>query len=704
MCSICLVARCLSFLSARTTPDRLVIGSPSAGDDMRRLLQICCKDGGRECRPSPAYPRNLVPRGNRESVAKRMKNSVPKEVCVVLPGSSAATALPSRWSLVSDRGPAVTVLSPEGDLHVIFAMDAMAGTPEEIAGRAWRLFDSSFSFPVLQKVQMPGSSGWDAIFQIVYNVPAAESRGAVALLRTLRDKAYITLIFGATGSLNRRLAQISEIMENWKPEGLTAPSLAGSQQRTWEEKQSLAMGDFLRSAMAEMHVPGAAIAVVQRGRIVFAEGFGVRRIGSSEQVRPETQFMIGSSTKPLTTLMMARLVAARNFEWSTPVTRLLPDFALADSELTNRLEMRHTVSASTGMPRRDLDLVFKFKGVTPEQRLAEMKEMRPTTGFGETFQYSNYLVAAGGYAAARSFRPQGSLEDAYKEAMRELVFEPLGMKMTTFDEGGADGAASPHSTDFEGKTALLDPVMEEFANAIAPSGAAWSTVIDMAQYLLLELNGGKLPNGDEFLSEEAIQARWGGGIKINDKMSYGLGLLRSDEDGLDVISHGGNTLGFSADLYFLPKEGIGAVLLTNLRAANLFLAAARQKVFELLFDAPPKADKMIAAATQAEREAVAGRLARVKLDAGWLARLEKLVGEYESHELGPLIVRQKNGEYLGEFESWSSALGVEDQPKGDILVVLTSPPWVGGLRLQVADDGRTLVLDGAQNVYRFERR
>jgi hypothetical protein len=195
-----------------------------------------------------------------------------------------------------------------------------------------------------------------------------------------------------------------------------------------------------------------------------------------------------------------------------------------------------------------------------------------------------------------------------------------------------------------------------------------------------------------------------GGIKINEKMSYGLGLLRSEEEGLDVLSHGGNTLGFSADLYFLPKEAIGAVVLTNLRAATLFLAAAREKVFELLFDAPPKAEKMIAAAAQSEREAVAGRRARVNTDATSTARLEKTSGEYESRELGRLAVRRNDGQYQAEFESWSSSLGVEEQPNEGFLVVLTGPPWVGGLRLQVVDDGRALVLDGGQNMYMFERR
>lgn len=634
-----------------------------------------------------------------------METSSSNEIRLTLPDSSAAIRLPAGWSPLLQSEPLVTLLSPEGDLRVAFAtLPTAAGTPEEIAFQTWRLFDASFAFPLLRKLQMPGSNGWDAVFQIFYDVPAARASTAWAILRTLHDKTFITLIQGAKASLSRRLAQISDLMEQWKPDGLSPRSLANSPRRTWDEKLSSELARFLRSAMTERNVPGAALAVVQRGRIVFAEGFGSLSIASDAQVRPDTRFMIGSSTKPLTTLMMARLVAEGRFEWSTPVTQLLPDFALADAELTRRLQMWHTVSASTGMPRRDLDLLFKFKGVTPEQRLAEMKEMKPTTGFGETFQYSNYLVGAGGYAAARSFRQQGSLQEAYEQAMRELVFEPLGMNRTTLEAEG-EGVASPHAIDFDGDVASLDPAIERFAKPIAPSGAVWSTVIDMAQYLLLELNAGTLRGGEQFLSAQALQKRWSGGARINDKASYGLGLLRSEYDGLDVMSHGGNTLGFSSDLYFLPKEEMGAVLLTNLGMANLFLEAARQKLFELLFDSPPKAERMIASASQARREAVTERRARVKRDAASVARLDMLTGEYESQELGPLRVRRKNGEYWAEFASWSSASGLEDQPNGAMLMVLTSAPWgMGTLKLQVADEGRTLVLDGGQNVYRFVKR
>lgn len=633
-----------------------------------------------------------------------MESTSSHEIRVALPDSLAPITLPAGWSRASEPSGVLTIVGPEEDLRVGFLVRALDGTPEEIARSAWRVFDPGFDFPVRQKTQAPGSGGWDAVFQIVYNLPAEQSRSAVAVLRTRGDNAYCTLVLGTKASLTRRMAHIMEVLESWKPEGLSAPNLAGAERKEWGEKQSAEMSGFLRDGMAELHIPGVAMAVVQAGHIVFAEGCGTLRIGSSEPVRPETRFMIGSNGKPLTTLMMARLVAQGYFDWSTPVTKLLPDFALADPELTRKLEMWHTVAASTGMPPRDMDLIFKFKGITPEQRLAEMRQMKPTTGFGETFQYSNYMVALGGYAAARSFRQEDSLKEAYEQAMRELVFEPLGMERTGFEEECGEHSASPHAIGFEGGCELLDPVMERFAAAIAPAGGgAWSSARDMAKYLLLELNRGRLPGGEQLLPEDALVERWKRITKITGTMSYGLGLLRSEEDGLDVISHGGMSLGFTSDMYFLPENGVGVVLLTNLFAANL-LAAARQKVFELLFGASAKAWRMIEAASLAEKEAVARRRARVKLGAEAATGLDGIAGEYRSRELGALIVRSKEGRYWGEFEGWASPLGIEEQPSGRPLVALVGPGLIHAFRLQVADDAQALILEQGQQVYRFERQ
>jgi hypothetical protein len=95
------------------------------------------------------------------------------EVRVDLPGASAPVTLPAGWSATTRPNDVVTIVSPEGDLRVAFLIVPQEGTPEEMAGRAWQAFDGSFDFPVLQKRSMPGANGWDAVFQVVYNVPEA---------------------------------------------------------------------------------------------------------------------------------------------------------------------------------------------------------------------------------------------------------------------------------------------------------------------------------------------------------------------------------------------------------------------------------------------------------------------------------------------------------------------------------------------------
>lgn len=137
-----------------------------------------------------------------------MGDPSPNEIRVILPDGSAPVTLPAGWFLETEQGDALTMVSPERDLRVAVVVVPLEGTPEEMAGRAWRTSDSSFDFPVLQKMSMPGAGGWDAIFQIAYNVPEAQSHVAFAALRTLGHKAYCALISGAKGGISRRYAQV----------------------------------------------------------------------------------------------------------------------------------------------------------------------------------------------------------------------------------------------------------------------------------------------------------------------------------------------------------------------------------------------------------------------------------------------------------------------------------------------------------------
>jgi len=151
----------------------------------------------------------------------------------------------------------------------------------------------------------------------------------------------------------------------------------------------------------------------------FAAPTLVRSLDRPEPVTLQTRFMIGSVTKALTTFLMARLMDQKRLSWSTPIVDLLKGFALADPEITQRLQMRHTASASTGMPRQDYEFIFRYSGITPEEPMAQMKAMRPTTGFGETFQYSNLLVAAGGSSMWLAVRTCANLSVGWAQELAQ---------------------------------------------------------------------------------------------------------------------------------------------------------------------------------------------------------------------------------------------------------------------------------------------
>ncbi len=623
-------------------------------------------------------------------------------VNVIMPDAPLPTLLPNGWAVVnSNSGDLLAVMGPESDLQLSFLSRPAVEDIAHLPRPEWSEVKPGFDIPILQKVEKPAKDGWDGEIDIVYDTPESESRIVFAIVRLLGSRAYITLIDGTKAGFSRRIAQFSELHSAWKPTGLKEPSLIGVSAKTFGDEERDAMSRFVDWAMRKAGIPGLAIAVVQNGQTVYAEGFGVCRAGGEERVTAETRFMIGSSTKPLTTMMMARLVDLGHFTWLTPVTDVLPGFTLADEDVTRRLEMRHTVSASTGMPRQGLNLVFRFRDVRPEDRIAEMRQMSPTTGFGETFQYSNYLVSAGGYAAAHSYAPDVSLQDAYNRAMRELVFEPLGMSHTSILCIDSPLDAAPHSRDLDGIAVPIEPALGALRRRGRPGRVGnGRAVLDMAEFLKCEMRDGSNDRGEQVILAENLLARRRSAIKIDEKTSYGLGWFLKDRQGLVEIGHGGNTRGFTADMFFLPEHQIGMVILTNLGLANQFLGSVEQKLMEVLFGAESKAEAMVTAEKKALCDAAEVIRGRIKTDAESTAWIGEYVGHYTSEGLGAARISRVAEGFEIELESGSSKLGAE-QSGTNRHIVLTTPPWT--TKLQPTDDPNMLLVDGGQTMYQFIR-
>lgn len=601
------------------------------------------------------------------------------------------------WS-VEDKSDHQIFTLPEGDLVMIQMILPAVGKPEDLLLKAWRKYQPDFKRKIELKTTPPATGGWEEIQKIIYEVPIKESRAVVGQYAVLKGKAYITLLDGAYATLDKRGAQLGLVAGSWKPVGLIEEKLGEREAIKLGPKELKVLENFLQNAMREMMVPGAQVAIVQDGQVVWEKALGQQLKGGKDKVTTDTLFMIGSTTKPLTTLLQARLVDQEKLAWDQPLREVLPNFTLSDSSATRKLELRHTACACTGMPRRDLDFVFEYEGISAEERIAQLKTMAPTTGFGETFQYSNLLVAAGGYAAAHTLYPKLTYDSAYEKALREEVFGPLGFTHSRVHPFAGDRLASPHALDMQGRMVPIPQRMDDMVYGVAPAGAIWSTARDLSRYVMFELGNGKL-DGKQILSEKQLTIRRTPGVKVDDTAKYGLGLITDDVKGLETWGHGGNTLGFTADMIFLPKQQVGWVLLLNAGASSL-RNVFQQKMIEVLFKAEVTSQKNMAHIMKRLRESMSKSRQQIATSPAKNKWINDLVGKWSSENLGNMVIRVSKKGFVADFGEWQTELGSVNGAAETF--VFTSPPLAGGIPFQLQKDG-SLLVDAGQTKYSFKR-
>jgi CubicO group peptidase (beta-lactamase class C family) len=450
---------------------------------------------------------------------------------------------------------------------------------------------------------------------------------------------------------------------------------------------------YVAEHMRRAGVPGAAVVIVQNGRTIYAKGFGVRELGKQDPVTPDTLMMIGSTGKSMTTMMIAALVDEGKITWETPVASIYPDFALSAPALIPKLTFRKAVCNCTGMERHDLEMYFAKHAPTAEEVVRSVRTFRFVGEFGKTFGYANQMVGAGGYIAAWAAR--GSNADLYANylvQMQSRVFDPIGMKSTTFSFERALASANratPHGKIVSGDYLPISADLERPLTPIAPAGASWSTARDVARYLITQLNRGLAPDGKRVVTAENLTATWQPQVEIAPGVSYGLGWAITRYKSRTLLTHGGGTSGFTADLSLLPDEGLGIAVLTNAQNANLFCGAVRARAMELAFGEPKEMDAILATKAEEARRRFREKAARMRLvDRRTIA---PYLASYANPALGDATLKSAGRKLMFAAGGFSSEL----RRLTDDTYVFTDPPMAGALiRLSRSGEGRrAFILD-----------
>jgi len=629
---------------------------------------------------------------------------VPERLAADTPRATAAGTTftaPGGWS-VATRGQVIVLEPPEPDSHLA-VVEVQAKDADAAAAAAWAAYRPEARWPVKLSTPRAPRDGWEERWLVNYETSPNERATVFALAERAGGSWTVAIVDASDPTYEKRAAQFQLAMGSLRPKGYARERFTGRKAHRLDPARVAALRTFLEDGMRQLDIPGVAFSLLQDGKVVHVGGLGVKELGKPAPVDGDTLFIAASNTKALTTLLLAKLADEGKLGWDQPVTEIYPGFKLGDPETTRQVRVKHLVCACTGLPRQDLEWLFEFERETPESAMKLLGTMQPTSKFGEVFQYSNLMAAAAGFIGGRLADPRAELGAAFDQAMRKKIFEPLGMTTTTFDFARAQEGnhATPHGDDVDGRTLAAPMGLNYSVLPVRPAGGVWTSARELTKYVQMELANGKLPGGRRLVSEKNLLERRKPQIALGEDATYGMGLMVDNEWGIPVVHHGGDMPGYHSEMFWLPRNGVGAVILTNSDAGWRLRGPFLRRIAEVLFDGRPEARAQLDAAAHARKEAIAKERERLVVPAAE-AEAAKLARRYRSQALGGISVQGDGTRTVFDFGEWKSEVASRKNDDGTTSF-LTIAPTMEGFEFVVAErEGkRALVIRDAQHEYAF---
>ncbi len=411
---------------------------------------------------------------------------------------------------------------------------------------------------------------------------------------------------------------------------------------------------FILEKMKSSRLPALSLGIMKDGDVIYQRGFGRRDLDKGKPATPATLYGIGSITKSFTCLALMQLEEEGKLILTDPVSDYL-DFDLKPNGST--VEIQHLMSHTSGIPALAYAEAAILNSVGEEVEdvpigdvedmltfIAESRDWLESEPGRRWFYLNEGYVLLGGIIA----RISGM---SYQEYLKENIFSPLKMDRTFFSQDRIEAdkdAATPYLVAEE-------RVPQSYLyGSITSDGGIISNVEDMLKYLRLflvkedkgiitpdSLTEMMKPRIDtpslqlyrEIEGQKSIKADYS---LDNHPVSYGLGLsIEEDFLGYRKIGHGGSVLVATAQLNFIPEEGLGLVLLAN--GSGYPLSQLSSYILALLLEEDPD---------------------RLDFRQGE-TRLDELTGIYQAYQGNYSLEISRQGDLL-KLKNVSSSLGDEE--------------------------------------------
>lgn len=369
-----------------------------------------------------------------------------------------------------------------------------------------------------------------------------------------------------------------------------------------------ALDSVVNAALASSRAPGATVAVVSNGQLVYAKGYGLANVETKQPMTADMLLRVGSVTKMFTGATLASLVEDKLLDMDKPISTYVPSLA---GKRVGTVTTQQLMTHSAGW----LDNAVAY-GRMGEGALGEvMREVSDTMFFtdaGRTFSYSNPSISMAGYVAEMAGKKR------YAALTEERVMRPAAMKLSTFKplEALTWPTAMGHLVSGPNTPpSIVRPMTENTAQWAA--GFLFSTAPELARFTMALMSSGA--------SERAWAIRPGivkrmttgyvphpGGSGLDSAM-YGYGLVVGSAKVAGkterVWTHGGSINGYNAQLTMVPGREASVVVLVNGPGSGI--KAIESKALEFALGAPLelKARATVRDLAPAERALLKGRYA-----------------------------------------------------------------------------------------------
>ena len=307
--------------------------------------------------------------------------------------------------------------------------------------------------------------------------------------------------------------------------------------------------EYLKSEMTKRHIPGLSVAVVQDGKVVKEQGYGLANLESSVPATPDTVYLLASMSKQFTAAGILLLVRDGKVGLDDTVGKYLDGLPKTWRGVTVRQLLNQTSGIPEWNPDSDKDPLLKTYTLAEIARRAAVKPLAFAPGTRFEYSNTNYTLLAGIIEKASG--------GPYGDFLRARIFGPLGMTKTgVYDPMEITANRAAGYVRLGGK--LFNNTFTYDPSILAGAGGLQSTAGDLVKWDAALAAGTLLP--PSMLAQMWTPPALPGGARSE----YGMGWVNQTVNGHRILWHNGELPGSLGFLGRFPDDHLTVILLSNM--------------------------------------------------------------------------------------------------------------------------------------------